>query len=249
MWSRRPRPATPWRGNTVPRSRRGRDRLSWGLTAWLAALWVMVFGHLTWVTLFSGILVALAVQWFFPLPHTSSTWHVRPFALIALVVRFIWDVIRAGLQVSWVVLSGRHVRSAILRVNLHSADPVHLTAISAMTSLVPGTIVVRVDRLAGTVYLHVLDVDSQGGLEAVRSSVLSQERRILAAIGSNEDLRAANMTPPSDRLWGRMWSRAGRRGTTGPSPERGAAGPRPQGAGWNDPRRDDEADDETRGSR
>jgi len=213
MWRQRPRPATPWRGNTVPRSQPGQERLSWGLTLWLTALWILVFGHLTWVTLISGILVALAVQWFFPLPHTSSTWHVRPFAVVVLLVRFVWDVIRAGLQVSWLVLSGRHVRSAVLRVNLHSADPVHLTAVSAMTSLVPGTIVFRVERLTGTIYLHVLDVDGQGGIEAVRASVLDQERRILAAIGSNDDLRAAGMTPPTDRLWGRLWSRAGDRAT------------------------------------
>ncbi len=210
MWRRLSQGATEWRGYTVSRSRRWRDRLSGGLTLWLAVLWVMVFGHITWVTVLGGVLAAVAVQWFFPLPHTSSTWHVRPLAVLVLLIRFLGDVIRAGLQVSWLVLSGRHVRSAIVRVDLRSADPVHLTAISAMTSLVPGTIVVRVDRLAGSVYLHVLDVDGQGGLDAVRSAVLDQERRILMAIGSNADLRAAGITPPSDRVWDRLWARAGR---------------------------------------
>jgi multisubunit Na+/H+ antiporter MnhE subunit len=166
---------------------------------WLTFLWVMVFGDLSWVTVLGGILASLAVQWAFPLPHSSSRWHVRPGAVTVLLARFVVDVIRAGLQVSWLVLSGRPVRSAIVRVNLRSADPVHLTGVSAMTSLVPGTIVVRVDRLTGTIYLHVLDLERQGGVEAVRSSVLDQERRILLAIGSNADLRAAGVALPLRR--------------------------------------------------
>ncbi|MFC7582154.1 Na+/H+ antiporter subunit E [Schaalia naturae] len=199
MWRALARTVPVWRGNSVPRGPGARGRLSPGLTVWLTFLWVMVFGDLSWMTVLGGILASLAVQWAFPLPHSSSRWHVRPGAVTVLLARFVADVIRAGLQVSWLVLSGRPVRSAIVRVDLRSADPVHLTGVSAMTSLVPGTIVVRVDRLTGTIYLHVLDLERQGGVEAVRSSVLDQERRILLAIGSNADLRAAGVALPLRR--------------------------------------------------
>lgn len=162
---------------------RGRwDRVSRSLTLWLVLLWLMVFGSLTWIHLISGILVAVGVQIAFPLPHSARHGEVHPVAFVRLVARFGWDTVRAGVQVSWIVLRGRPVRNAIVRVNLRSADPVHMTIVAGMTSLVPGTVVVRLDRLAGTLYLHVLDIDGQGGPEAVRAAALAQEDRVLRAV-------------------------------------------------------------------
>ena len=190
-------------------------RTSPGLTLWLVVLWMMLFADLSWLTVLSGFLVALAVQWAFPLPRTGSSWHIRWGSLVVLLVRFVVDVIRAGVQVSWLVLSGRPTHSAILRVHLRSSDPVHLTAISAMTSLVPGTIVVRVDRLTATLYLHVLDIDAQGGPDAVREAVLDQEKRILYAIGSSVALHSWGLSTFADRLRASQGAGAVRRGGRG----------------------------------
>ncbi len=186
MWRRLGRAAASgWTGNSVTP---GRDRISVGLTIWLALLWVLLFGTPTWLTVLGGILVSLAVQWFFPLPHVSRHWHVRVVPVVVLMVRFSIDLVVAGLQVSRIVLTGERPHTAIIRVDLRSADPVHLTIVSAMTSLVPGTIVVKVDRLAGSLYLHVLDLDRQGGPEGVRAAALGQEERILLAIASDQEL-------------------------------------------------------------
>ena len=197
-----------WDGNSVEPGRRG--TISRALTIWLVALWVLAFGDLTWLTLIGGILVALAVQWFFPLPHVTRHWRVRPIKLTVLVLRFVWDLVRAGIEVSWLVLTNRSVDNAIIRVELRSCDPVHMTIVSAMTSLVPGSIVIKIDRLTGTIYLHVLDIESQGGVDGARSRVLDQERRMLEAIARPVDLRALGIPTTKERIVAKKAQREGR---------------------------------------
>lgn len=189
MWRRLSRmSSSEWWADTVPR--RGTGAVSWRLTVWLLLVWVMVFGSIDPLTLLGGVLVAVAVQWAFPLPRIPGRWTLHPWSALVLLGRFAADLVRAGLQVSWVVVSGRKVDNAILRVDLRSSDPVHMTIVSGMTSLVPGSIVVRVDRLVGRIYIHVLDVEGRGGIEAVRRSVLDQEDRILRAFLRPADLRS-----------------------------------------------------------
>lgn len=165
---------------TAPFARR--HRVSLTLTLWLAALWVLVFASLDLMVVVSGVVLALLVQWVFPLPHITHTWRVRPLAMLVLVVRFLWDLLVAGVQVSWVVLRGRRPRNAWVQVTLRSGDPVHMTIIAGMTSLVPGSVVTEVSVADRRLGLHILDVDAQGGEGGVRASVLAQERRLLAAI-------------------------------------------------------------------
>lgn len=189
MWRRLGRMSSAeWWADTVPR--RGSGAVSWRLTLWLLLVWVMVFGSVDPLTLLGGIVVAIAVQWAFPLPRVQGRWTLRPRETLVLLSRFVADLVRAGVQVSWIVVSNKKVDNAILRVDLRSADPVHLTVVSAMTSLMPGSIVVRVDRLIGRIYIHILDVEGQGGTEAVRQSVLDQEERILRALSRPADLSA-----------------------------------------------------------
>ena len=169
-----------------PRGRWG--RVSRSLTVWLVVLWLMVFGSLSWIHLISGVLVALLVQVAFPLPHMSRHREVHPLAVGRLLGRFLWDLVRAGFQVAWVILRGAPVRNAILRVDLRSSDPVHMTLVAAMNTLIPGTVVVRIDRLSASLYLHVLDVDGQGGPDAMRAEVHAQEDRVLRAVVPLEGL-------------------------------------------------------------
>lgn len=157
-------------------------RISLTLTLWLTVLWVLVFTSVEPMVLVSGVLVALAIQWLFPLPHITHTWRVRPVALAVLVARFLWDLLVAGAQVSWVVVRGRSPRNAWVRVRLRSGDPVHMTIIAGMTSLVPGSVVTDVLVEEHRLDLHILDVDAQGGEAGVVASVLAQEQRLLAAI-------------------------------------------------------------------
>lgn len=159
-----------------------RYRVSLTLTLWLTAVWVLVFASVEPMILVSGVLLAILVQWVFPLPHITHTWRVRPVALIVVVARFLWDLLVAGIQVSWVVLRGGCDRNGRVQVTLRSGDPVHMTIIAGMTSLVPGSVVLDVVVPERRLDLHILDLYAQGGEAGVVASVLAQEKRLLAAI-------------------------------------------------------------------
>ena len=59
-------------------------RLSIAMTLWLTIIWCLIFGHFDWLTIISGVLVALAVQVAFPLPHITYSPVAYPSAVRAV---------------------------------------------------------------------------------------------------------------------------------------------------------------------
>ncbi len=168
-------------------------RLSWIFTLWLLGVWLALFGSVTWVSVIGGLAVALVIQWLFPLPHQSGTWRIRPLSLIFLVVKFLWDLLRAGLHVAALVLFPKPREDMIIACEIRSNNPVYLAILVAMTSLIPGTIVMQIDRKERRIYLHVLDAKFQGGTSGVRAATLAQEARILRATASKTVLQETGL--------------------------------------------------------
>lgn len=156
-------------------------------TTWLVFVWFAVFGEFSWISLFAAILVSVAVQWFFPLPHQKGIWHFRLFPILWLVIRFVTDMVKAGVHVALLVVSGKKHRDAIIACPTRTDNPVYLAVLVAMVSLVPGTIVLQVDQPRRVLYLHCLDIDFQGGIDGIKKMVLDQESRILEAVAPKEE--------------------------------------------------------------
>ncbi|MDO5722375.1 MAG: Na+/H+ antiporter subunit E [Actinomycetaceae bacterium] len=169
--------ATGLRGGPKPK------RLSRGLTVWLTALWMLMFASFTWLSFLSGVLVAVAVQLIFPLPRARNRVKPQLFATVWLAVRFVADMVRAAVHIAIVVATGRKFRCSIVRVDLNSREEIVLAIVAAMTNLVPGTIVVSIDRAHSRMYLHVFDLAWHGGVDAVRQAGIEQEQRVLKALG------------------------------------------------------------------
>ncbi|MDO5034996.1 MAG: Na+/H+ antiporter subunit E [Actinomycetaceae bacterium] len=163
-------------------------RFSWFMTLWLILVWILIFGKITPLVVLSGVLVALAVELIFPLPHTGFFANVRIHHAIVLGIVFVKDMIVAALHVAKVVLTGQKYRCGVVRVDLRNRSELTIAITAAMINLVPGTIVVEMRRVEGTLYLHVFDIDNQGGVEGVRAASLAQEARVLKAIAPREAL-------------------------------------------------------------
>jgi len=166
-----------------------RWRLLWPGALFLAVMWMMLWGGLTWANLVGGLIVAVVVLLALPMPPAAFHGTVRPWRLLVLLARFHWDLVRASVQVAGLVLRFGHTpRGAIVGVRLRSDNDLFMTVVAELSSLVPGTLVVDAHRITGTLYLHVLDVDTSGGVEAVRHDTLALEARVLRALGSADDL-------------------------------------------------------------
>ena len=63
-----------------------------------------------------------------------------------------------------------------------------MTFTAEAISLVPGSIVVDVDRQESVLYVHVINVRTEEDLEEFRDEVFATEKRLVMAIGSKNDV-------------------------------------------------------------
>ncbi|WP_258725565.1 Na+/H+ antiporter subunit E [Cellulomonas sp. NS3] len=185
-------------------------RAQWGTTLWLTAVWVLLWGDLSVANVLVGLLLGYLVTHGLRMTPIDFHGRLRPLGLAHLVGRFLLDLVRASFEVSMVALRPRHVpRGAVIGVQLRSHSDLYLTMTAELCSLVPGSLVVEAHRVTGVLYLHVLDVEQSGGIEAARQVVLDQEARVLRAFASDEELAEAGLS-----------TRGGLRGGTAPGPDR-----------------------------
>jgi multicomponent Na+:H+ antiporter subunit E len=161
------------------------------LLIWLVLVWNLLWGTWSWANLISGVLVALAVTVVLPLPPVVGGARVHPVALAVFLGTFLADLVRAGAIVAWQTIRPRGIsRSAIVRVRLRTDSDLLLTITTAAVTLVPGSMVIEIDRDHREVGLHVLSVDDDADLERQRRSVLSTEERVVRAFGTREEIAA-----------------------------------------------------------
>src|SRR5690606_11470601 len=116
--------------------------------------------------------------------------------VLRLLLRFAADLFVASFQVSWLALRPKRLpQGAVLRVQLRSRSDLYQTITSQITTLVPGSVVIEAQRLTRTLYIHVLDVETAGGVETFRQAVLATERRVVRALGSDAELAELGLTP------------------------------------------------------
>lgn len=193
---------------------RRRRRFSFGAMIWLTLVWVLLWGDLSIGNVLSGLVVGVVVGRLFPLPPVDMRGWIHPWGTLVLVSRFAYDLVHASIQVSAIALRrDAHPRGAVIRAQLRSHSDLYLTLTAELCSLVPGSIVVEAHRLTGTLYLHVLDVEKAGGIEAARRSVLAQEERVLRALASDEELAEAGLSPRRGLLGRRGAAEGSRRAT------------------------------------
>jgi multicomponent Na+:H+ antiporter subunit E len=178
------------------RSRVGRWRDQAAALGWLVLIWNLLWGDFSWGNLLGGLLAGMAVLVFFPLPPVTFAGRVRPRALLALAGRFVAELVVASVHVAAVAVRPGFVpRSAVIGVPLRVRTDLNLALTAELVSLVPGTLILEVDREAAILYLHVLDVRGPQGLADNRQRVLDIERRIVRAIGSADELRRVHSDP------------------------------------------------------
>lgn len=172
----------------------------------LTLMWVLLWGDLSWGNVVAGLVLSVLVTWLLPVPREPKRRLViRPIALTRLVLVFIFDVIVAATQISWLILRGRVPREAIIRVQTRAHSDGFLAATAGFTALVPGSIVIDAHRLTGTLYVHVFNVgEGQEALDGAHRRVLEQEERILRALASPEELMDAGYRPGGSIRAGRL---------------------------------------------
>lgn len=177
------------------------------LLLWLVLVWNLLWGTWSWANLISGVLVALGVTLLLPLPPVVGGATVRPVALLRFLGHFVVDLVRSGAVVAWQTLRPRGIdRSAIITVQLRTDSDLLLTILTESLTLVPGSMVIDLDRENREMALHILHVRGEEDLERQREAVWAEEIRVVRAFGSAEELEALGLTASEPGV-----PRAGRR--------------------------------------
>jgi multicomponent Na+:H+ antiporter subunit E len=166
------------------------------LLVWLVLVWNLLWGTWSWANLLSGMLVALGVTLLLPLPPVVGGARVRPVALFFFLGHFALDLIKSGALVAWQTVRPRGIdRSAIINVQLRTDSDLLLTILTESLTLVPGSMVIDLDRERRTISLHILHVVDEGDVERQRASVLAEEERVVRAFGSPDEVAALALAP------------------------------------------------------
>jgi multicomponent Na+:H+ antiporter subunit E len=161
------------------------------LLAWLVVVWILLWGTFSWANVVSGVVVALLVMLLLPLPPVVGGTRVRPLSLLRFVGHFLADLAVSGAQVAWRAVGPSGVQQgAIVRVQLRADSDLLLTAVAETVSLVPGSLVLDLDREQQLIAVHLLHVDDLADVERQKADVLAVEDRIVRAFGTAADIAA-----------------------------------------------------------
>jgi len=139
--------------------------VTWGLLTWIPELVTtrVLDGQHVVAGLAAALIVALltgnlAVSRPGILKHPHRYWHF--FAEYVPV--FVWEVIKANLDVAYRVLHPRlPVNPGIVKIKTSLKSDIALTFLANSITLTPGTMSVDIDADNGVLYVHWIDVRSQ----------------------------------------------------------------------------------------
>ncbi len=172
------------------------------LLLWLVLVWNLLWGTWSWANLISGTVLAFAVTVLLPLPPVVGGARIRPVAFLVFLGSFAVDLVVSAAQVAWQTIRPSGIRnSAILSVQLRSDSDLLLTIVAEATALVPGSLVIDMDRERQTLAVHVLHVTDHDDVARRRASVLATEDRVVRAFGSAEEIAALGRSPRPRTGW------------------------------------------------
>lgn len=161
------------------------------LLVWLVFVWVVLWQNYSLGNIAFGLILALVIVNYFRLPPVELSGRFNIFYAVLFIFDFVKDIFVASFQITWVALTRpANVKNAVIGVPLQTRQDLIVTFVGHVTTLIPGSLVIDVDRRTSTLYLHVFDVKSEADLEEMRRRVWRTERQVLSIMGTKEEYEA-----------------------------------------------------------
>jgi multicomponent Na+:H+ antiporter subunit E len=170
-------------------SRRISLRQELPLLVWLVFVWGALWQDFSPGNLLFGALLAVVVSRMFYLPPVEVSGRFNVLYAIPFALGFLGNVVAASFQVMYLaVVRGPNVSNAVVAVPLRSHQDLMVTATGHIISLIPGSLVVEVDRSTSTLYLHGLNVKNAEDAAKLRHDVRAIEAGLIRIMGTREEL-------------------------------------------------------------
>lgn len=156
----------------------------------LVLTWMALWGEASLLSVTSGILVALVATRIFYLPPVELAGRFNVWWAFRYLVYFFWHVCVASFQVAWLAIRPQpSPKCSIIEMKLRTHSDFILTMTGLTISLIPGSLVVDVDRFNSTFYLHALNTPTQREIRQFRRSVAHIEMLLIRAVGSKSEVK------------------------------------------------------------
>jgi multicomponent Na+:H+ antiporter subunit E len=151
---------------------------------WTTGLWCALWGDVSGANLVAGAVVGVGLALVFPPSAAPRSWTFRPVRACGSTLVFLRELVKANLVVVRQVLTFRSedFREAVIayRTSVPLPAPLLVLLGDAIT-LTPGTMTIDMNVEESTLFVHVLHVDEDGGLDAVRDGIAVLERSVIGA--------------------------------------------------------------------
>ena len=133
-------------------------------TLMLVIVWLLLNGA-SWGQLVLGLILG----WLIPLltyPYVRGHASIRkPLALMVYMVRLVFDIVVANLDVARrVLMPNRHLKPGWIAYPLNMSEPFPAALLASSVSLTPGTVSVEFSADNKVLYIHVLHLDDEKAL-------------------------------------------------------------------------------------
>ena len=158
---------------------------------WLAFVWCALWGNFTLPFIVFGLILAWLCLIVFRMPSLYISDRFNPLSALQFIGYMVWEIAASSIELLWVALTYRPpLRNSIVAVQLRTESDLWLTAVSHAMSLIPGSVVVEVDRLRSIIYFHVIDTHGKKDVAEFREKAHRLETMILKAVGSRAEYEA-----------------------------------------------------------
>ena len=163
------------------------------LLVWLVIVWGALWQNFSPGNLLFGALIAVLVARLFYLPPVELGGRFNVLRAVLFALMFLGKVVMASFQVLFLaVAKGPRVISAVVAVPLRSHSDLLVTATGHVTALIPGSLVVEVDRSTSTLYIHGINVRNAEDAAQLRKNVRNTEAGLIRIMGTKAELSAVN---------------------------------------------------------
>ncbi|RFS22717.1 Na+/H+ antiporter subunit E [Chitinophaga silvatica] len=144
------------------------------LNIMLTLTWVMLTGEFVFVNFVFGFALSYGILWVISHNTDGRKYFTRVPAVIGFIFFFIYELIKANLQVAYDVITPKFfMKPGIVRYPLDAKTDLEITFFTNLISLTPGTLILDVSDDKKVVYIHVMYLEdkevfikqTKGGLE------------------------------------------------------------------------------------
>lgn len=161
----------------------------WPILVVLSLTWAALWQDFSPGVLLAGVVYSMLILWFYRLPRVKFSDRYNIWYILVFTFRFLGHVVVASVGVAWdAITKGPKIVNSVVAVQLRSHEDLIVTLTGHALALIPGSLVIDVDRPSSTLYLHCLDVKSDEDVQAYKDRALSTEATIIRAIGPKADL-------------------------------------------------------------